>query len=160
MPLSIWPSQSLSLLSQTSGIGPWPLHTIWPLTQMFVPGLHSPTLLPQGPPIPGRLPSSTMPLQSLSTPSHVSGAGFFEGVHVQLPPTQISEPLLHGGASEPLPVQVPPGGGHQVTSGLIIGYWQQLPGSDQQPFMPAGGPSPSGGSSIVPLQLLSMPSQT
>src|SRR5690349_14294204 len=97
MLLSIMPSQSLSLPSQISGTGPVPLQVSTPLTQVVTPGVHSPTLLPQGPPVPGRLPSSIMLLQSLSMPSHVSGAGVFEGVQLQLPPVQISVPLLHGG---------------------------------------------------------------
>src|SRR5262245_57654686 len=121
MLLSMNPSQSLSLPSQISGTGPWPLHVSTPATQTVIPGVHSPTLLPQGPPTPGRLPSSIRPLQSLSLLSHVSGAGSFDGVHDHAPPTQISEPLLHGGVSEPTSVQVPPGGGHQVMSGIIAG---------------------------------------
>src|SRR5262245_6480108 len=121
MLLSIIPSQSLSLPSQISGIGPVPLHVSTPFIQMVVPGVHSPTLAPQGPPTPGRLPSSMLPLQLLPMPSHVSGAGVFDGVHVHAPPVQSSEPWLHGGASVPLSVQFPPGGGHQEMSGIIAG---------------------------------------
>src|SRR5690606_40138628 len=50
----------------------WPAHTLhWPRTQIWVPVLHSPTLVPQG-----RVrPSSMVPSQSLSTPSQISALG-------------------------------------------------------------------------------------
>src|SRR5512140_144515 len=97
-PLSIVPSQSLSLPSQISPVGPIaPTHTMLPAWHLLSPWRHSPTPLPHfaGCGIPflstSGLLSSIVPLQSLSLLSQISGAGFFVQpslpfVHVIVPP--------------------------------------------------------------------------
>src|SRR5690349_12211674 len=132
MPLSIVPSQSLSLPSQTSGDGGTSLaQSSTPELHTRAPCMHSPLVIPQAWPTWGRLPSSAVPLQSLSMPSQVSPAGPLGFWQTQPEaPAQASEPLLQGGASVPLSLQLPPGGGHQVRFLNV----QQLPGRVQQPF--------------------------
>jgi hypothetical protein len=116
--------------------------------------MHSPLVIPHAWPTWGRLPSSAVPLQSLSMPSQVSPAGPLGFWQTQPEaPAQASEPLLHGGARVPLSLQLPPGGGHQVRFLNV----QQLPGRVQQPFCPCAGASVSGASSTAPLQLSSTP---
>src|SRR5262249_20823086 len=74
-PSSMAPSQSLSSPSHCSGMGPTlPEQTRVPLTHAMVPVEHSPVLMPHDVPTCGT-PSSTMPSQSLSLPSHTSGLG-------------------------------------------------------------------------------------
>src|ERR1041385_4393577 len=74
-PSSIVPSQSSSSPLQISVDGPVPpMHCTVPATQWFVPWTHVPVPLPQRAPPPGS-PSSTMPLQSLSTLSQISARG-------------------------------------------------------------------------------------
>src|SRR4051812_41034301 len=112
MPLSTTPLQSLSLPSQSSCVGTVsPTQVSTPALHAVRPCLHSPTLLPHTLPTPARLPSSGMPLQSLSTPSHVSGLGSFGPVQIQpATPEHTRVPLLHGWVSVPLSLQLPPGG--------------------------------------------------
>ena len=69
------PSQSLSSVSHTSGTGPTsPTQETEPPTQCSVPVEHSPVEMPHEAPPPGS-PSSTVPSQSLSRPSHTSAVG-------------------------------------------------------------------------------------
>jgi hypothetical protein len=96
-----------------------------------------------------------VPSQSLSSPSHASGAGGFAFWHTQPPPpAHASVPLLHGAMMPPLSLHVAPGGGHHCR----LSNEQQLPGRFQHPLAPAAGASLSGASSGVPSQSLSMPS--
>src|SRR5690349_16664608 len=69
------PSQSLSLASQTSAPAIWfCTQLIAPPWHWLVPALHTPAMpVTHAPPPPG-LPSSTPVSQSLSSPSHTSGA--------------------------------------------------------------------------------------
>src|SRR5207249_4653391 len=85
-PSSTWPLQSLSMPSQTSGLGvPGVQACGTPPTQLSTVRVQAPT--PQG--VRPR-PSSTCPLQSLSMPSQTSGLGV-PGVHRWgTPPTQLS----------------------------------------------------------------------
>src|SRR2546428_2783922 len=70
---SVIPSQSSSMPLQTSVPGPLPPEqTRLPAVQTFVPGMHAPTLDPQGVPASVGL-SSIIPLQSSSTPLQISG---------------------------------------------------------------------------------------
>jgi hypothetical protein len=86
MNVSMIPLQSLSVLSQTSGVGPTaPTHVPTPFWQERVPWLHAPSALPHEVP---SSPSSTAPLQLLSNPSQISAVG---NVAVQ----ELNEPKLH-----------------------------------------------------------------
>src|SRR5262249_51385801 len=86
-PSSVWPLQSLSTPSHISGDGCtfW-LHTSIPLVHALVPAAQTPgsPVLQSWPP-PGS-PSSVWPLQSLSTPSHISGDGCTFWLHTIIPP--------------------------------------------------------------------------
>src|SRR5262249_22655426 len=98
-PSSTWPLQLLStpsqLASSAAGVPAWPDSCTCPFTHAFMPVLaHAPT--PQFVAIATK-PSSSWPLQLLSTPSQL--ASFFAGVPaVQLflttPPTQFVAPVL------------------------------------------------------------------
>src|SRR4051812_37966081 len=79
-PSSVRPLQSLSLVSHSSGDG-FLLHVNAPLTHCWTPPAHSPTWFEHKLPTPGIVPSSMMPLQSLSFPSQISGP---VGTHVPL----------------------------------------------------------------------------
>src|SRR5690606_12246444 len=75
-------SQSLSRPSQVSAEGPMPpMHTSVPPLQVRTPVSQSPMPVPQAPPPPG-FPSSGVPLQSLSSPSQISGEGPIAPTHV------------------------------------------------------------------------------
>src|SRR5262249_53230711 len=87
--LSATPLQSLSSPSQISAEG-LTLRTHWidPLEQVCVRAAQTPCWpVAQGAPAPG-LPSSTVPSQSLSAPSQISGAGV-PGTHVSTPAKHI-----------------------------------------------------------------------
>src|SRR6516225_7577079 len=106
MPLSMVPSQSLSLPSQISGVGKTPpTHESTPALHWSTPCLHSPTFVPQGVPTLVTL-SSIMPLQLLSMPSQTSALGSFAPLQTQPPPWHRSAPCAHGMVSEPLSPQV------------------------------------------------------
>src|SRR4051812_39717840 len=107
MPLSLTPSQSLSLPSQISGVGLTPpTQESTPALHWSVPGLHSPTLLPQAVPT-FITPLSMLPSQSLSSPSQTSGVGSLAPLQTQPPAWQSSAPWLHAGvASVPTSLQV------------------------------------------------------
>src|SRR5438093_254781 len=141
------PLQSLSLASQISGDGPVePLQTTAPLLQVVAPARHSPMqparvppgqLLAQAMPTRGSWAvvtlSSIAPLQSLSSPSQVSGEGPTEPEHTLAPFAQASVPGRH--------------------------WPTQLAGSPPGHAEPHAVPTSIGLSSTVPLQLLSRPSQ-
>src|SRR5262245_41406866 len=75
MPSSVWPSQSLSMLSQTSCVGPMSFtQSRAPPTHTTVPAAHAPVSVPHVWPTWGTL-SSTWPLQLLSMLSQTSGLG-------------------------------------------------------------------------------------
>src|SRR5262245_5111829 len=112
MPLSMTPSQSLSLASQISctGLTP-PTQESTPPLHWSTPGLHSPTFEPQAVPT-FITPLSMLPSQSLSLPSHTSGTGVIGLEQVQAPPAHTSTPWLQVPPSVPLSVQLAPIGGH------------------------------------------------
>src|SRR5450631_3074993 len=98
--LSMTPSQSLSLPSQISVVGPTPPWHFQPSLprQAKVPGRHSqnmgwPAAMPAGLQLSpgGTTPSSTLPLQSLSLPSQSSAVGPTESQMI-LPPLQMDRP--------------------------------------------------------------------
>src|SRR4051812_43873263 len=118
---SILPSQSLSLPSQISGVGPTaptqlkppsPVHSatpslhsgmaplaimstgVWGYLVVSKTGLHLSLMLTGSP-------SSTLPLQSLSSPSHFSGMGPFSPWQLILPPSHAVEPCSHSPSSVP-----------------------------------------------------------
>jgi hypothetical protein len=106
-PSSVDPSQLLSRPSQISVTGPRPPTQVkLPLTHCIEPARHSPTLEPQLPI--GGTPSSITPLQSLSTPSHVSGLGLVPPTHTKAPPVHVNVPGEH--APMLVPQLAPPPG--------------------------------------------------
>src|SRR5206468_1967602 len=99
--VSTVPSQSLSRLSQISDEGAT-LRRHWtvPPWQVCVPAEHTPCCpVEQQAPPPG-FPSSVWPLQSLSTPSQISGAGV-PGTQESTPPAQ-APVEAHAPAPQPL----------------------------------------------------------
>ncbi|MEZ4221173.1 MAG: hypothetical protein R3B13_09595 [Polyangiaceae bacterium] len=142
-PSSIWPSQSLSMPSQISWLGPVPpvqvpLQGKRPLVHWLL-GKPSSLYFRPGIGVQGvaGMPSSTVPLQLLSRPSQISLCGLL----LQLP-----KPL-----GCPAPTQPPTG-----TATPLL--WHT-----RTPWQLAGGLKPQGmsatPSSAMPLQLLSQPSQ-
>ncbi len=182
LPSSTVPLQLLSMPSQTSPVGEtfW-LQTTAPLTQAVVPAAQAPSLsVVQARPPPG-LPSSTAPLQSLSLPSQVSALGCtfwlqtmppFE--HAVVPAEQTpSLPVLQawpppGFPSSAMPLQSLSLPSQVSALGCVFcTHWIEpptqccVPGA-QTPCWPVAQvpPPPGSPSSMAPLQLLSMPSQT
>src|SRR5690606_19366768 len=90
--------------SQVSAEGPMPpMHTSVPPLQVRTPVSQSPMPVPQAPPPPG-FPSSGVPLQSLSSPSQISGEGPIAPTHVPShagPIEQVSTPGRHWPTSLP-----------------------------------------------------------
>ena len=106
-----------------------------PPTHCICPNSHSPTSVPHW--APAAIPSSAVPLQSLSIASQTSALGGLAFMHFQpVAPPQVRKPLLHGAGSVPLPVHSAPCGKHHVSGGSGAGFRnvQQLPASIQQPF--------------------------
>lgn len=135
------PSQSLSIPSQISWLGPTnPMHVehvCVPILHWLVPPYVKPPGVPGGTQATGGT-LSTLPSQLLSVPSQTSAPGPTGPTHVHpVAPEHVNVPLLHGAVSVPLPLHVPPCGGHQ----LSVPNVQQLPGNVQQPFCPTGGAS-------------------
>ena len=86
MPLSMTPSQLLSMPSQISTIGiPVALQTSRPMLQTKVPDWQVPRALPHTSPTPGSIPSSIMPSQSSSRPLQTSVCGVTMGVSQNVP---------------------------------------------------------------------------
>src|SRR5206468_225372 len=166
-PSSTWPLQSLSMPSQTSGLGAPGVHA-WgtPPTQLSTVRAQAPT-----PQVVRPRPSSTWPLQSLSMPSPASGLGG-PGVHAWgTPPTQLSTVRVQAPTPQvvrPRPSSTCPLQSLSMpsqTSGLgVPGVhgWGTPPTQlstvrVQAPTPQVVRPRPS---STWPLQSLSMPSQT
>ncbi len=109
-PSSMFMSQSLSMPSQISARPPVsPTHTKVPVdrSQVSTPGLHSPTSLPQAPPV--GTDSSTLPSQSSSAPLQVSAVPPVAPSQIRLPPMQRSVPGMQAPVLEPqeVPGSVP-----------------------------------------------------
>ena len=92
-------SQSLSMASQTSGVGPVPpVHMSMPITHWVAPGSQAPVPVPHGCASSTTL-SSMMPLQSSSMPLHRSGDGPTSPAHWRPPFTQTVMPFMHAPVS-------------------------------------------------------------
>src|SRR5688572_5833168 len=120
----------------------------------MTPCLHTPTFdCPQAAPPPGS-PSSTVPLQLLSTASHTSeAAGRRPPAHSQPPLRHTRAPAEQGEERLPVPLHVAPGGGSHESWAKV----QDVPALFQHPGL--AGVS-VGLSSMAPLQSLSLPSHT
>ena len=106
-PSSAVPSQSLSRPSHTSGAGGVsPRQIMDAPTHWIVPSAHSPTLDPQGVPVPGTA-LSAVPSQSLSSPSHVSVVGPTAPVQDGTPPVHSTVPSAHSPTLEPQGTPMP-----------------------------------------------------
>src|SRR6185503_21348584 len=96
IPSSTCPSQSLSIVSQTSAPGAWfRLQASAPLVHAVVPAAHTPAcpVLQLTPP-PG-FPSSTWPSQSLSSPSQISAPGCWFRLQATAPLEHAVVPAAH-----------------------------------------------------------------
>ncbi len=149
------PLQSLSIpspqISVCGGVSPVQVTSQVPFTQVWMPAVQAPTSVPQGRELPSVQlhPSSTTPLQSLSTPSQISVAGCGAVQLPHAPPAQVSIPV---------PQRV-----EQGRARFSSIFPSQLLSRPSQISLGAGPQVPQAlvtPSSICPLQLLSIPSQT